>query len=210
MPEGQSAIYYAIGPTKAMLQHSPQLEGLKQRGYEVLFMTDGVDQWAVEGLAEHDGKKLVNAMEAGLKLDGKAQSEDADEEDKALDAGDLAPLLERCKEILSEHVSEVRASERLTDSPVCLVLPKGGLPAHVERMLRAYQQDLPSQKRILELNPKHALIVRLKGEHAKDASSEKLQESIEMLYDQALLTEGSPLPDPARFAARVAALMQQG
>jgi len=209
MAEGQSALYYAIGPSKQMLQASPQLEGLRQRGYEVLFMIDGVDQWAVEGLGEYDGKKLVNAMEAGLKLDGKAESkDDAEEKDVAKDPGELGPLLERCKEILSEHVSEVRVSERLTDSPVCLVIPKGGLPAHVERMLRAYQQDMPSQKRILEVNPKHSLVARLKDEHAKDAQSSKLQEWIEMLYDQALLTEGSPLPDPARFAARVASLMQ--
>jgi molecular chaperone HtpG len=208
MPEGQSQIYYAIGPTKALLQHSPQLEGLKQRGYEVLFMTDGVDQWAVEGLTEHEGKTLVNAMESGLKLDGETPTKPDQEEEPAPDAGDLAPLLLRCKEILDAHVGEVRVSERLTDSPVCLVLPKGGLPAHVERMLRAYQQDLPSQKRILELNPKHPLIARLKDELARDAQSSRLQEWIEMLYDQALLTEGSPLPDPARFAARVATLMQ--
>jgi molecular chaperone HtpG len=105
-------------------------------------------------------------------------------------------------------VSEVRLSPRLTDSPVCLVTQKGGVPAHIERMLRSYQQDLPAQKRILELNPKHPLIAKLKSEHDRDASSERLQEWIEMLYDQALLSEGSPLPDPTRFAARVASLMQ--
>lgn len=209
MPEGQGQIFYAIGPTKSLLEHSPQLEGLKQRGYEVLFMTDGVDQWAVEGLGEYQDKKLVNAMEADLKLDADAEpKKDGEAEAKKQEDSDLAPLLGRCKEILSEHVSEVRISERLTDSPVCLVLQKGGLPAHLERMIRAQQEDLPIQKRILELNPKHALIARLKDEHARDPESSKLQEWVEMLYDQALLTEGSPLPDPARFAARVATLMQ--
>jgi molecular chaperone HtpG len=211
MPEGQTSIYYAIGPSAQMLSHSPTLEALKSRGYEVLFMTDGVDQWAIEGLREYEGKPLVNAMEADLKLDGKdkpAEEGEEEAESKAPDAGALAPLLERCKEILTNYVSEVRVSERLTDSPVCLVLPKGGVPAHIERMLRAYQQDLPSQKRILELNPKHALIARLQDEFTRDASSTKVSEWVEMLYDQALLTEGSPLPDPARFAARVATLMQ--
>jgi molecular chaperone HtpG len=216
MPEGQSSIYYAIGPSTKMLEHSPTLETLKQRGYEVLYMTDGVDQWAVEGLRDYEGKPLINAMEADLKLDGSDKAEDAEAEgdepgkdkDKAPDAGELAPLLERCKEILSEHVSEVRVSKRLTQSPVCLVLPKGGLPAHIERLLRAHAQDLPAQKRILELNPDHKLVARLRDEHARDAKSEKLSEMVEMLYDQALLTEGSPLPDPARFASRVAALMQ--
>jgi molecular chaperone HtpG len=211
MPAAQTQIYYAIGPSRALLEHSPQLEGLKQRGYEILFMTDGVDQWAVEGLEDYDGKKLVNAMEADLKLDGDAEAtkDAADKDDaKKSDGGELTPLFERCKEILSEHISEVRASERLTDSPVCLVLQKGGLPAHLERMIRAQQQDLPVQKRILELNPKHGLVLRLQQEHATDPKSERLQQWVEMLYDQALLTEGSPLPDPARFAARVATLMQ--
>src|SRR5207247_1233498 len=138
IPASQSQIYYAVGPSKAMLAHSPQLEGLKQRGYEVLFMTDGVDQWAVEGLEEYEGKKLVNAMEADLQLDATDESKaEGGEEAKEKEAGDLAPLFERVKEILSEHVSEVRASSRLTDSPICLVLPKGGLPAHLERLIRA-------------------------------------------------------------------------
>jgi molecular chaperone HtpG len=208
MAAGQDKIYYAQGPSKAMLEQSPHLEGLKQRGYEVLFMTDGIDQWAIEGLAEYDGKPLVNAMEADLKLDAAAGEAGQDGADKPKDAGELAPLLARCKEVLDAYVSEVRVSERLTDSPVCLVMQKGGVPAHIERLMRSYQQDLPSQKRILELNPKHPLIARLKSEHDREASSERLKEWIEMLYDQALLTEGSPLPDPGRFAARVASLMQ--
>jgi len=207
MPAGQDKIYYALGPSKAMLDQSPHLEGLKQRGYEVLFMTDGIDQWVVEGLGEYDGKPLASAMEADLKLDA-AAGETGETEKASQDAGELAALLARCKEVLETYVSEVRLSERLTDSPVCLVLQKGGVPAHIERMLRSYQQDLPAQKRILELNPKHPLIARLKSEQERDAGSERLKEWIEMLYDHALLTEGSPLPDPARFAARVASLMQ--
>jgi molecular chaperone HtpG len=106
--------------------------------------------------------------------------------------------------VLSEQVSDVRVSERLTDSPACLVTPRGGLPAHIERLLRAHQHDLPEQKRILELNPSHALIQRMNGE----LSSSKLNDWIELLYDQALLVEGSPLPDPSRFSRRLVALMQ--
>ena len=208
MPEGQDKIYYAIGPSKQMLEHSPHLEGLRKRGFEVLFMTDGVDQWAVEGLGEYEGKSLINAMEADLKLDATQGDEPKSDEDNAKDSAAISPLLNRCQEILKPYVSEVRVSERLTDSPVCLVLPKGGLPAHIERLIRAQQQDMPAQPRILELNPKHPLIVRLQEEHARDAQSKKLQDWVEMLYDQALLTEGSPLPDPARFASRVATLMQ--
>ena len=213
MQPGQKAIYYAIGPSKALLEHSPQLEGLRGKGYEILLMTDGVDQWAVEGLGELEGKPFVNAMEEGLSLDGEAPSKDDDDKDEdskpaQKDPGELGPLLERCKQILEGSVGEVRLSERLTDSPVCLVQPKGGLPAHIERLMRAHQADLPEQKRILELNAKHPLIARMQAEHARDAISPKLQEWVEMLYDQALLSEGSPLPDPIRFASRVAALMQ--
>ena len=124
-------------------------------------------------------------------------------------AGSGEEGLERCREVLDEHVSEVRVSERLIDSPVCLVLPKGGLPAHLERLIRAQQKDLPPQKRILELNPEHSLVKRLRDEHAADASSGRLTEWIELLHDQALLAEGSPLPDPARFATRFAAMMER-
>ncbi len=206
MPEGQDKVYYAMGPSRQLLEQSPHLESLKKRGYEVLYMTDGIDQWAVEGLTEYEGKPLANAMEAEAKSEAKADDKD---QEPAKDAGELAPLLERCQQILSEFVSEVRVSERLTESPVCLVMPKGGVPAHIERMLRAYQQDLPTQKRILELNPNHVLTAQLKTEFARDAESARLREWVELLYDQALLTEGSPLPDPARFAARVTNLMQQ-
>ena len=189
---------------------SPHLEGLKARDYEVLFMTDGVDQWAVEGLKEFDGKQLINAMEADLEL-GDAPKKDGDEAKKEDDSGDakLTELCERAKDVLKEHVSEVRVSTRLTESPVCLVMPKGGLPAHLERLIRSYQQDLPTQKRILEINPQHVLIKRMEGLRSEDPESDRLTQWIEMLYDQALLGEGSPLPDPARFAARVAELMQQ-
>jgi molecular chaperone HtpG len=208
MPEGQKHIYYALGPSRMLLEGSPQLEGLKKRGYEVLYLTDGVDQWAIEGLEQYEGKALANAMEEGLAIDGEGEGKEGEEAKTTPDAGALSGLVERCKEILAAHVGEVRVSNRLTDSPVCLVIPKGGLPAHIERMMRAYQQDLPPQKRILELNPGHPLVTRLKDEHARDAASAKLVEQVEMLYDQALLAEGSPLPDPTRFAQRVAALMQ--
>ncbi|MDH5673685.1 MAG: molecular chaperone HtpG [Myxococcales bacterium] len=215
MPEGQESIYYAQGPSLKMLETSPHLEQLRKRGYEVLFMVDGVDQWAIEGLGEFEGKSLVNAMEAGLDLgrepevEGEAGEDDGEKkEDKDKDASRFASLLEACQKILDEHVSEVRISARLTDSPVCLVLPKGGLPAHLERLIRSYQQDLPVQKRILELNPDHPLVERLRALQESEPEGESLRTDVEMLYDQALLTEGSPLPDPARFAARVAKLME--
>jgi molecular chaperone HtpG len=209
MPEGQTKIYYAQGPSKPLLLASPHLEGLKKRGYEVLFMTHGIDQWAIEGLREFDGKKLVDAMQESSESDSDSD-EDKPDEAKSEDGAQqgLEGLLARAKTVLESQVSDVRVSERLTDSPACLVVPRGGLPAHIERLLRAHQEDLPEQKRILELNPGHPLILRMKDELAAHGDTDLLTEWIELLYDQALLVEGSPLPDPARFSRRLVALMQ--
>jgi molecular chaperone HtpG len=213
MPEGQPKIYYAQGPSTALLAASPHLESLKKSGYEVLFMTHGIDQWAVEGLREFEGKQLVDAMQESSgeseKADADADSTDdkpASESSEAAKA--IESLLARAKSVLESQVSDVRASERLTDSPACLVVPRGGLPAHIERLLRVHQSDLPEQKRILELNPSHPLVLRMKEEFDKQSDSARLTEWIELLYDQALLIEGSPLPDPARFSKRLVALMQ--
>jgi molecular chaperone HtpG len=208
MPEGQTKIYYAQGMNKALIAGSPHLEALEKKNYEVLFMTDGVDQWAVEGLGEFEGKPLCDAMqEDALGADGEAKSE-SDKQASEEQSKELAGLLARVKHVLDGHVSDVRVSERLTDSPACLVIPKGGLPAHLERLLRAHKADLPEQKRILELNPTHPIVQRMKGEHDKQADAPKLTEWIELLYDQALLAEGSPLPDPQRFSKRFVALLQ--
>jgi molecular chaperone HtpG len=208
MPEGQSKIYYALGQSTALLAASPHLEALKKRGYEVLFMTHGIDQWAIEGLREFEGKSLVDAMheDSGADADGE-KDEAKKDEDKSTNAA-FEALLARCKKVLEASVSDVRLSERLTDSPACLVVPRGGLPAHIERLLRAHQQDMPEQKRIMELNPNHPLIVRMNQQQTAEADSPQLSEWIELLYDQALLIEGSPLPDPARFSQRLIALLQ--
>ncbi len=208
MKEGQTKIYYAQGPSKALLQASPLLESLKKRDYEVLYMTHGIDQWAVEGLREFEGKQLVDAMQESAE-DAAEESKDEEtskakeEANKALEA-----LINRAKSVLSAQVSDVRVSDRLTDSPACLVTPRGGLPAHIERLLRAHQQDLPEQKRILELNPKHPLIERMNGDLTTNPGAPQLNDWIELLFDQALLVEGSPLPDPSRFSKRLVALMQ--
>lgn len=214
MPEGQTKIYYAQGPSNALLAASPHLESLKKRGYEVLFMTHGIDQWAIEGLREFEGKQLVDAMqEHAVESDkGDAEADSSDDDKPSSESSEAAKaienLLARAKTVLESQVSDVRASERLTDSPACLVVPRGGLPAHIERLLRVHQSDLPEQKRILELNPSHPLVLRMKEEFDKQADSPRLTEWIELLYDQALLIEGSPLPDPARFSKRLVALMQ--
>jgi molecular chaperone HtpG len=116
-------------------------------------------------------------------------------------------LLERFKQVLSEQVSEVRASDRLFESPVCLVTPEGGVAPHIERLMRAHNQAFPESKRILEVNPAHPVIQNLKRAHEADAESSTVADWMALLYDQALIAEGSPLPDPGAFSRRLSQLM---
>jgi len=204
MVEGQEAIYYVIAESRALAEKSPHTEALRKRGYEVLFMTDAVDSFAVEGLDDFDGTKLVSATSADLKL---TESEEAQKKAAEADTG-LKDLSEHIRRKLQDHVSEVRVSHRLTDSPVCLVVPEGGLQPYIERVLRATRKDSPKTKRILEVNPEHALVKNLERMYEKDPTSEKLGEWIELLFEQALLAEGSPVEDPTRFATRLTSLLQ--
>lgn len=205
MPEGQKDIYYLTGESKQALAGSPYLEALTAKGYEVLLMTDPVDEWAAEGLGEFQGKKLVSAMRADLSVPKTDDEKKADEEQFK----SLEPLVKMAQSKLSDVVREVKLSDRLTDSPACLVLGFGATPAHLEKILRQAGRSVPQAKRVLELNPKHPMIQKL-GTMATDADAQgKLGEYMALLYDQALLSEGSPLPDPNAFAKRVTALMTE-
>lgn len=203
MKEGQTDIYYAVGPTRALLSASPQLESIRNRGFEILFLTDPVDPFAISNLQEYEGKKLVDVMAAEFQLsDTPEKSSSREEEAKASE-----PLLKRMQEVLGGRVGEVRVSKRLADSPACLVVASGGLPPYLERMLKARQMDVPDVKRILEVNPEHALIGQLRKLYLVEPTSPRLIDWIELIYDQALLSEGSPVEDPARFARRLTQLM---
>ena len=202
MAEEQTEIYYAIGASRMLLDGSPHLEALRSRDIDVLYLTDNIDTWAIRALDEFDERKLVDAMNAELDLE-----KENDSEEEAADDEKLAPLTERFQQVLADHVSEVRLSSRLADSPACLVVPEGGLAAHIDRLLRAQNnEDMPAQKRILELNPKHPLIEAV-GEIA-ESSSDAAEDWISLIYDQALLAEGSPIADPPRFARKFTELMQ--
>ncbi|HEX8699034.1 MAG TPA: molecular chaperone HtpG [Myxococcaceae bacterium] len=205
MKEGQQAIYYVYGESRKALEGSPHLEALRKRGYEVLYLTDPVDEWAAQGLREFNGKPLVSALQADLKL----QETDEEKQQKEQQAQGLKGLTERMKEVLKESIREVRVSDRMTDSPVCLVLPEGGSPAFLERLLREHGKGAPRAKRILEVNPTHPVIEHLRKLHERDAGSAQVAEWVELLHDQALLTEGSTLEDPNRFAKRMTGLLTQ-
>jgi len=213
MKDEQPAIYYAQGTSNAVLQASPHLEALKKREYEVLYMTDPIDQWAVSGLTEYRDKPLASATNADLKLDKEDDDKsDGDSGDKKVDddkvPAELKPFLAHIRAVLQDKVEKVRVSTRLTDSPVCLVIPDGGLQPHIERMLRAQNADVPESKRIMEINVDHDLITHLRDVHSRDADSAQLREWVEVLYEQALLAEGSPVNNPVLMASRLTKLLQ--
>jgi molecular chaperone HtpG len=205
MPEGQPAIYYVYGESVAKLEGSPHLEALKKRGYEALYMTDPVDEWAAEGLREFEGKPLVSVMRANLDLPATDdEKKSAEEQKKALE-----PFLEHVKKVLDQHVREARVSTRLTDSPCCLVVPEGAPSAYMEKLLAGSGRGGARVKRILEINPTHPVVEHLRALFEQEPGSPRLAEWIELLHDQALLTEGSALPDPNRFARLLTSLLEE-
>ena len=203
MPEEQTEIYYVIAETVAAAAASPHLESLRAKGFEVLYMTDTIDEWATQRLQEYKGKKLVSAMKASFNLD-ESEEEKATKAEKETE---LKSLVERAQEVLGDRVKEVRLSSRLTQSPACLVVPEGGVHAHLERLLRDNDMTKQAQHRIFELNPDHALVQGLKRLNEVTDKSETVAHWIRTLYDQAVLTEGGSVDDPAKLAQTLASLM---
>jgi molecular chaperone HtpG len=204
MPEGQPAIYYVLGESARTLAGSPHIEALTKRGYEVLFLTDPVDELVTDALRTFGDKPLVSAMRADLSLKDEAADKAREEQSKTLE-----PFLARVKEVLASQVSDVRVSSRLTDSPCCLVVGAGQHHAYLEQAMRRFGREIPAAKRTLEINAEHPLVVALKGVFEREGASPRLTEWIELLHDQALLTEGSKIADPNRFARRMTDLLQQ-
>ncbi|MBQ9430840.1 MAG: molecular chaperone HtpG [Kiritimatiellae bacterium] len=206
MPETQQDIYYLIAEDMETAKQSPHLEALRKRGYDVLLMTDPIDQWIIDRLDQFDGKKLVAIDKGKLEFGSDAERE---AEKKQLEAAtaDYKPLIDYIQGELDDDVKEVRLSPRLTDSACCLVADENAMSASMERMLRAMKQDIPKQKRLLELNPSHPLIKRMKEMLDTNQDDAKLHDYIDLLFGQALLSEGSALKDPRRFTQLVADLM---
>jgi molecular chaperone HtpG len=195
MKEGQEKIYYLTAESLAAARNSPHLELFARKGVEVLLMVDRVDEWMLGFLGEFDGKPLVSVARGDLELDGLA-----DEEEKAQveqSAEEHKELLGKLREALGERVKEVRVTRRLTESASCLVSDEGDISAHLERLLRQAGQNAPQRKPILEINPDHALVARIR---AGDAG---IEDWAMLLFEQALLAEGGQLEDPAGFVRRV-------
>ena len=201
MPAGQTAIYFVAADSLPTAKASPHIEALQKRGFEVLLLTDAIDEWVVDALRSFDGKDFVSAAKGALDL----PESDADKQAKEAKEKELAPVTERMQQALAERVKTVRVTDRLTDSPACLVSDEHGMSARQERVLRDAGHDVPQQKRILELNADHAVVQKLAG--LDDA---QFADWSALLYDQALLAEGTLPSDPAAFARRLTALMAKG
>ncbi|WP_322857933.1 molecular chaperone HtpG [Mycobacterium shigaense] len=201
MKESQEQIFYATGETRQQLLKSPHLEAFKAKGYEVLLLTDPVDEVWVGAVTEFDGKPLQSVAKGEVDLDSGEDKSEAEREEQEKEFADLLTWL---KETLSEHVKEVRLSSRLTDSPACLITDAFGMTPALARIYQASGQAVPIGKRTLELNPSHPLVTGLRQAHQDHADDPTVAETAELLYGTALLAEGGALEDPARFAQLLA------
>jgi molecular chaperone HtpG len=201
MKEGQEQIFYATGETRQQILKSPHLEAFKAKGYEVLLLTDPVDEVWVGTVTEFDGKALQSVAKGEVDLDSGEDKSDAEREEQEKEFADVLTWL---KETLIDHVKEVRLSTRLTDSPACLITDAFGMSPALARIYQASGQNIPIGKRILELNPDHPLITGLRQAHQDRPDDPTVAETAELLYGTALLAEGGALDDPARFAELLA------
>jgi molecular chaperone HtpG len=204
MKEGQEALYYLTGEKFDVLREAPQLEVFAKKQVEVILLGDAVDEIFVATLEKYREKELKSAARG--ELEGLPETAE-DKVKQGEQADKFAGLLAKLKELLAEDLADVRLTARLTDSAACLVADEGGMSPQLERMLAAMGQPMPDQKRILELNPDHAVVDAMAQLATKPGTDERLKDFGEMLIDQALIAEGSPVKHPARFAKRVTETM---
>ena len=210
MPAEQKDIYYITGEARAYLENSPHIESFRKAGYDVLFMSDPIDEWVLEAMPEFDGKKLVSVSKAKLDNDSKIAKELEENAKKASEEKGGKDLLGKLKDLLKDKVKDVKFSGALTESASRLSGDDYDPSPYMQRIMKALDKNAQTFKRILELNPSHPLIAAMTKLVEKTPDNPKLGEFADMLYDQALLAEGSPIADPALFAKRAADLMTLG
>jgi molecular chaperone HtpG len=201
MKEGQDKIYYITAESYASAKNSPHLEIFHRKGIEVLLLSDRVDDWLVGYLTDYEGKHVQSVAKGDLDLGSLANEEEkkiAEEQGKAME-----PVIERLKQALTGKISEVRVSSRLIDSPACLIADVYGMSRTMEKLMKSMGQTAPTSKPVFEINPDHALIQRLGGE----SDEARFNELAHILYDQAVLSEGGQLDDPASFVKRLNTLL---
>ena len=199
MKEGQDKIYYVTAETFNAAKNSPHLEVFRKKGVEVLLLTERVDEWVVGNLLEFEGKQLVSVARGGLDL-GSLEDE-AEKQEQAREADEFKAFTDKIAASLGERVKEVRITHRLTESPACLVADTHDIGGNLARLLKQAGQQAPDSKPILEINPKHAVVLRLQHEE------QRFDDWAAVLFDQALLAEGGQLDDPAGFVRRINQLM---
>jgi molecular chaperone HtpG len=209
MRPGQDAIYTITGDNLDIVKRSPQLEGFRARGVEVLLLTDPIDEFWVPAIGAFKEKPFKSATRGGVDLVKIAPAE-AEPQNVPDPPAKLASLIAIFKLALGDAVKDVRGSDRLTDSAVCLVADEGDMDMHLERLLKQHHQLDTTAKRILELNPRHKLIERLAASVGESRASDQIGEFAWLLLDQARIVEGEQLPDPPAFARRLAVLLERG
>ena len=209
MPEGQKEIYYITGMSRASVENSPFMEVFRKKEYEVLYMTDPVDEWVVQSIHQYNEKhlKAIDRGDLELETEEEKKAQEAKKEEAKKEYGGLISYIQ---ETLKEKVKEVRLSSRLTESACCLVADEMGLNANMEKILKSMNQEVPEAKRILELNPDHPIMQVMTAMYDQNKEDVKLADYCELLFDQALLTEGTPIKDPLRFTKLVSELMVAG
>ncbi len=208
MKEGQDAIYTVSGDSLEGLQKSPQLEGFRAKGVEVLLLTDAVDDFWLNAVREFEGKQFRSVTRGAADLATIAGATD-EKKPEAAPTAQLATLVAMFKQALGEAVKDVRETDRLTDSPVCLVAADGDLDMHLARMLKLHKQLEKDSPRILEINPRHPLIRRLAERAGEAGAADALSDVAHLLLDQARIVEGEPVPDTSAFARRLASLAEK-
>jgi molecular chaperone HtpG len=201
MKAGQAAIYYLTADGFSAAKNSPHLEVFRKHGVEVLLLADRIDDWVVSHLTEFDGRKLQSAAHGGLDVSALGDEAPSTVSDD-LKESEYKDLLTRIQDVLKDRASRVRLSRRLTDSPSCLVGDEHGISRRLEKILRESGQPTPAGKPVLEINPDHPVVQRLKQE----SDGQLFADWSHILFDQALLAEGGELEDPATFVKRLNSL----